>query len=144
MGGWQLGGIYTAQGGFPFTPTISTDPANVAFAYARRPDRIGSGKVDECRPEQCFNIADFRVRHGRTRSETPGRNILRGPGLNNWDLSIFKNFRFSESISLQFRAEAFNAFNHTQFNNPNTNIELADARRSNLLRERILELDRLR
>ena len=115
--------IYTAQGGFPFTPTIASDPANVAFAYARRPDRIGSGKVDECRPEQCFNISDFRVPQPYTIGNS-GRNILRGPGLNNWDLSIFKNFRFSESINLQFRAEAFNAFNHTQFNNPNTNIEL--------------------
>jgi hypothetical protein len=123
LGGWQVGGIWTIQGGFPFTPTIASDPANVAFSYARRPDRIGSGKVDQCRPEQCFNIADFRVPQPFTIGNS-GRNILRGPRINNWDLSIFKNFRFNERVNLQFRAEAFNAFNHTQFNNPNTNIEL--------------------
>lgn len=47
-----------------------------------------------------------------------GRNVLRGPGINNWDLSIMKDFRFTESKSLQFRAEFFNAFNHVQFYNP--------------------------
>ncbi len=46
------------------------------------------------------------------------RNSLRGPGINNWDISFFKNTPFGESKSLQFRAEFFNAFNHTQFANP--------------------------
>ncbi|MEZ5399467.1 MAG: carboxypeptidase regulatory-like domain-containing protein [Bryobacteraceae bacterium] len=123
VGGWQLQGIVTLQGGFPFTPTIASDPANVAFSYARRPDVIGSGAVSECRPEQCFNIADFRVPAAFTIGNA-GRNILRGPGFNNWDLAIFKNFSFTDRVYLQFRAEAFNAFNHTNFNNPNTNIEL--------------------
>lgn len=123
VGGWQLQGIVTFQGGFPFTPTIASDPANVAFAYARRPDVIGTGKVDSCRQERCFNIADFRVPAPFTYGNA-GRNILRGPGLNNWDLAIFKNFNFTERVYLQFRAEAFNAFNNTQFNNPNANIEL--------------------
>ena len=123
VGGWQLQGIVTFQGGFPFTPSIASDPANVAFAYARRPDVIGTGKVDSCRVEQCFNIADFRVPAAFTIGNA-GRNILRGPGVNNWDLAIFKNFHFTERIYLQFRAEAFNAFNHTQLNNPNNNIEL--------------------
>ncbi len=44
-----------------------------------------------------------------------GRNSVRGPGINNVDLSIFKNFKFSERTNLQFRTEFFNAFNHTQF-----------------------------
>jgi hypothetical protein len=45
----------------------------------------------------------------------------------NLDFSLFKNFNFTERIYLQFRAEAFNALNHTQFNNPNTNIELPNS-----------------
>jgi hypothetical protein len=47
------------------------------------------------------------------------RNALRGPGINNFDLSIIKNTKITESKSLQFRAEFFNAFNHAQFLNPN-------------------------
>ena len=49
-----------------------------------------------------------------------GRNALRGPGINNWDISLFKNTTIGEAKSIQFRAEFFNAFNHTQFSNPNT------------------------
>lgn len=123
VGGWQVQGIVTLQQGFPFTPTINSDPANVAFSYARRPDVIGTGRVDECRPEQCFNVADFRVPAQYTIGNS-GRNILRGPGVNNWDMAVFKNFNFTETVFLQFRAEAFNAFNHTQLNNPNNNIEV--------------------
>ena len=47
-----------------------------------------------------------------------GRNTLRGPGINNWDFSIAKDFRLTESKSLQFRSEFFNAFNHVQFFSP--------------------------
>jgi hypothetical protein len=47
-----------------------------------------------------------------------GRNTLRGPGINNWDISFLKRMKFTESKSLEFRAEMFNAFNHAQFLNP--------------------------
>ncbi len=123
LGGWQLGGIYTLQGGFPFTPVIASDPHNIGFAYARRPDVIGTGKVDECTAERCFNIADFRVPQPFVPGNA-GRNILRGPGINNWDFSLSKSFYFREGMSLQFRTEFFNVLNNTQFLNPNANIEL--------------------
>jgi hypothetical protein len=47
-----------------------------------------------------------------------GRNMLRGPGINDWDISIMKTFQFTESKSLQFQSNFFNAFNHTQFFGP--------------------------
>ena len=53
-----------------------------------------------------------------------GRNTLRGPGLFNTDLSVFKTFALAERLRFTFRAEAFNAFNHASFNNPNANIEV--------------------
>ncbi len=53
---------------------------------------------------------------------TSGREFFHGPGLNNWDLSLHKDIRLTESKTLQFRGEFFNAFNHAQFGNPNGNI----------------------
>jgi hypothetical protein len=50
------------------------------------------------------------------------RRFFHGPGWNNWDLSLAKDLRLTESKSLQFRAELFNAFNHAQFPNPSGNI----------------------
>ncbi|MEZ5391722.1 MAG: hypothetical protein R2724_02335 [Bryobacterales bacterium] len=47
-----------------------------------------------------------------------GRNTLFGPGTNQWDFSVFKNFQVRETMRLQFRTEMFNAFNTPQFNNP--------------------------
>lgn len=49
-----------------------------------------------------------------------GRAPIRGPGVQNWDLGIFKNFRITEGTRLQFRAEMFNAFNNTNFDSPDT------------------------
>ena len=55
-------------------------------------------------------------------SGNTGRGILTGPGINNWDFSIFKNLRFGERISTQLRMETFNVFNHTQFSGVNTTV----------------------
>ena len=49
-----------------------------------------------------------------------GRNFLRGPGINDWDISILKDFKFTESKSLEFQANFFNAFNHVQFFGPSS------------------------
>jgi hypothetical protein len=51
-----------------------------------------------------------------------GRNILYGPGTKQLDLSLFKSFHIAENSRVEFRAEAFNAFNTPQFNNPNASI----------------------
>ena len=51
-----------------------------------------------------------------------GRNIAQGPGYTNWDFSLFKNIRITESKELQFRAEFFNILNHTNFRNPDSDM----------------------
>jgi Carboxypeptidase regulatory-like domain/TonB dependent receptor len=51
------------------------------------------------------------------------RRFFHGPGLNNWDLALLKDTKFTESKSLEFRAEAFNIFNHAQFTNPDGTID---------------------
>ena len=50
------------------------------------------------------------------------RLALRGPGTNNWNTSLFKNFKVKERVNFQFRAEAYNTFNHTQFSSVNTTM----------------------
>jgi hypothetical protein len=47
---------------------------------------------------------------------------IRGPGRNNWNTSLFKNFRVKEKLNFQLRAEAYNTFNHTQFSGVDTTI----------------------
>ncbi|MBC7928846.1 MAG: TonB-dependent receptor [Bryobacteraceae bacterium] len=123
VGGWQVGGIVQYQSGFPFTPQMAApDPANVATNYARRPNRIASGKIDDWTLDRYFDVGAFQVPAAFTIGNS-GRNILRGPGIANWDLSLFKNFQFGERFRLQLRGEAFNAFNRAQFNNPNTTTD---------------------
>ena len=60
-------------------------------------------------PNAAFVFADTGAR------ANAGRNVLRAPGLNNWDLAVFKRFPITENHRLEFRAEMFNAFNHPQF-----------------------------
>ena len=51
-----------------------------------------------------------------------GRNIAQGPGYADWDFSLFKNIRVTESKQFQFRAEFFNLLNHTNFHNPDSDM----------------------
>ncbi|HMF56078.1 MAG TPA: carboxypeptidase regulatory-like domain-containing protein [Pyrinomonadaceae bacterium] len=122
LGGWQLSGIYSAQTGTPLTITQSGDAFTTSIGAAAgtvRPNLIGdphgTGSV-----LQWFNTAAFGL--ATTNYGSAGRGLIRGPGINNWDLSLMKSFRFNESTNLQLRSEFFNAFNHPQFNNPGTGV----------------------
>jgi hypothetical protein len=52
-----------------------------------------------------------------------GRNTLYGPGTNNWDLSMYRQFRITERVLSQLRLESYNTFNHTQFGGLNTTLQ---------------------
>jgi hypothetical protein len=122
VGGWKLNGIATFASGGPFTPVMVSSLLNSGGA-GQWPNRIGSGSVAERTIQRWYNPADF-ASPGNYTFGNSGRNILKGPGTKQFDLSLFKEFYFSESMSrrLQFRAEAFNVLNTPQFNNPNTQI----------------------
>jgi len=128
LGGFQLNGIYTAQSGTPLTITqtiAASAPSSSPFTFA---DPLGTGST--LRPNliadphgsgsltQWFNTAAFAPAF--TSYGSAGRGLVRGPGINNLDVAIFKNFRFSERINLQFRAEFFNVLNKAQYTNPGT------------------------
>jgi hypothetical protein len=67
------------------------------------------------------NINGFQLPANFTYGNTP-RNFLRGPGLVNFDWSLFKNFTITDNLKLQFRWETFNTLNHPNFGNPNTSF----------------------
>ncbi|MBX5495899.1 MAG: carboxypeptidase regulatory-like domain-containing protein [Bryobacteraceae bacterium] len=126
-GGWQTSGIWTFETGRPFTITIPFDNANTGpRSNQQRPDVVGdpfpSGWTKTYGPGGLyFDPNAFAVPRQYTFGNL-GRNALRGPGFKNFDLTLFKNFYFGERLRLQYRAEAFNAFNNTNFSNPGTSI----------------------
>jgi hypothetical protein len=121
VGGWQLNGIYTWQKGFPLTiQAADLGGLNDSFG-ANRADLIGDPNSGGHTVLRWFNTAAFAQPVAGSFG-TSGRNILRGPGVNNLDLALFKNFGLPGRMRLQFRLESFNALNHTQFNSVDTNL----------------------
>jgi len=124
LGGWQLTGILSLQSGFPLTVTSSLDYSNTG-SLGPRPDRLcdgaGPGTVSNWFTNSCFSTAALAaaLAAGNPRFGNAGRGILDGPGLQNLDLGIFKNFRTTERFNLQFRAEAYDSLNHANFSAPN-------------------------
>jgi Carboxypeptidase regulatory-like domain/TonB dependent receptor len=128
LGGWQVNGITTMLSGQLISPGFSgVDPANTN-QFGGRPDRIGDGNIDNMRDRikaglPMWDLSAFATpQNGRGSYGNSGRNVLVGPGLNLWNAGLSKNFMLTESARLQFRWELFNAFNHANFSNGNTNI----------------------
>jgi hypothetical protein len=135
LGGWQLNGIATLMSGTPFTVFDSTDVSNQGGApeitgfSANRPDVI-SGQNPNSGPRTTtawLNSAAFAQVIPNLSSPVQqfgnaGRNIGVGPRYSDWDFSIFKNFRITESTDVQFRAEFFNLLNHPNFRLPDSDI----------------------
>ncbi len=91
-----------------------------------RPDRIGSGELEDPTVDRWFDTTAFATPAQFTYGNS-GRNILYGPGRTNFDFSLFKEFRIVESVKLQFRTEFFNLFNTPQFDLPNAAIGAGNA-----------------
>ena len=121
VGDWQVSGIQTLQSGLPFTPQLSYNPSN--DGDTRNPVRPSvnpnfSGPVILGGATQYFDPNAFVQPLPGTYGNA-GRNTLQGPRLYETDLSVAKRFTLRERLNLQFRAEFFNLFNHTNFNTPN-------------------------
>ncbi len=129
-GGWQLNNIATFLTGLPFTPTMQTSVLNTSGAQF--PNRVASGELASGARtiERWFDAGAF-VSPGQYIFGNSGRNILRGPGTKQVDLSLFKSFSLGEKGDrrFEFRTEMFNAFNTPQFNNPNASIGFAGVAR---------------
>ena len=133
LGGWQYSGIWTTQTGTPFNVIWSTFGDNAGVANGTGPgtyaDLVGDpksgvpGSGGNGAPPFIYNPAAFAAPAGLTFGNS-GRNSLRNPRTTNFDMALFKHFKFTESASFEFRAEAFNVFNHTQWSG-NLNNDLA-------------------
>jgi hypothetical protein len=126
FGGWQINGITTLQGGNPLQISASNNLSsfNVQTLYADTNGQNASlhGDIHQ-RLNAYFNRVDFSQPQPYHLGNGPAYyDNLRGPGLASTDLSLFKEFHAVERLSVQFRAEAFNAFNHVQFGNPDTTV----------------------
>jgi len=149
--GWQLAGIYQIRSGLPFTPLIGGNPTGAygshSYAY---PDRlfgsgcsslVNSGSVNDYIKLNCFTLpaatpaiaaecvpfAPGGVVAPGTCSNALGnasRNLISGPRLNNFDFSVIKDTKVMERLTVQFRAELFNLFNHSNFLPPLSNSQL--------------------
>ena len=122
--GWETYGIITAQSGRPFTVALLPEIDNsgtgrsiLGFGANDRPNLIGNPELSNPTTGQWFNTSAFAFPAPGTFGNA-GRNILDGPGFQNVNVSLMKNTALSERLNLQFRAEAFNLFNHPNFNLP--------------------------
>jgi hypothetical protein len=119
-GGWEVSGVTRFWSGAPLDIYANGNPGSLVslrpdLGLATRPDYAGGSIYASSHANlQWFDPTVF-ARPVDGSVGNVGRNAFRGPGINNWDISIFKNFNFSESLRLQLRLETFNTFNHTQF-----------------------------
>jgi outer membrane receptor protein involved in Fe transport len=137
--GWQINGISTFRSGRPVNICLQNDNAGLGDSgICERPDITGNPILDKSKRSltQWFNTSAFSVPALGTFGNG-GRNPVRGSGINNWDLSIFKVTDFpwfgrhsgwntAETAKLEFRAEMFNVWNHPQFSDPGSTLGDAD------------------
>ena len=124
LSGWETYGIVTLQTGRPFTVALLSEIDNsgtgrsiLGFGANDRPNLVGNPEASSQTTLQWFNTAAFAFPTPGTFGNA-GRNILDGPGFQNVNMSLVKNTALTERVNLQFRAEAFNLFNHPNFNLP--------------------------
>ncbi len=118
VGNWQLAGITSASTGNWYTATdavtnvSNSDCGGTVGFYCSRPNLVGNHNAAPCIPGTLFNTCAFAPNGVLGTFGDAGRNIIRGPGLQEWDMSLFKIVPVREQMHFEFRAEFFNAFNH--------------------------------
>ena len=131
--GWQLNTITSISSGTPFTVYDSADVSlqgsapEISGFYSSRPDLISAPNSGQPHtPNEWVSRAPFLQLNPVTQAGqfgNEGRNVVRGPGIADVDLSLFKYFNIDESRRVQFRAECFNLLNHPNFGLPENDLE---------------------
>jgi hypothetical protein len=111
LGGWRYSGLSTIESGFSQNPGLSVAHPGLS----NRPNRVSGSVVGPKTVKEWFNTGAFAApAAGYFGSAAPGS--IYGPGLVDFDMAIYKDFSINERHKVEFRAEAFNVFNHTNFN----------------------------
>ena len=122
LGGWQLNGIFSAFKGQQFTLGASDASLDMP-GNSQTPDQVGPIRYTGCigsEPGCAFFDTSSFVPVTDVRFGTVGRNTMRGPGVVNMDMSLYRTFKLTEKFNLQFRAECFNLSNTPHFGYPDT------------------------
>lgn len=122
LGGWSLDMINTMTSGLPLNIGYSaTSQEQVSSLVSERPNLTGSPiYLSGANPIDYLNAAAFSVpNYTQPFGDTP-RNVAKMPGFFETDFGMHKNFNFAESRYVQFRAEAFNLLNKTNFSPPSS------------------------
>jgi hypothetical protein len=135
LNGWQFSGLTSVASGAPINVTYS-----VSGVGATTLNREITGSEDwaprvvfTCNPQSrasiyaFLNASCFAPAQKGSIGDDSGYDRLVGPGLQNWDMSLFKNVSIKERARIQLRLEAYNAFNHTEWGSVNANITFNSA-----------------
>ena len=124
VNGWQVSGIYSAATGAPAGIGFSTvNAVDITGSSTEGPRIVLTGEPSLSRGQRSFDRWFDTSVAALPATGTVGnaaRTNIRLPGINNWDLTAYKNFRFKERVNAQLRGEFYNAFNHTQYSNADT------------------------
>jgi hypothetical protein len=126
LNGWQLSGIYRYQTGAPYNLTAQVNGLSgygLTGTQQVEGHRIvllkDPGKGNSSDPYRQFDVTAFASPNFGSLGFESGRNFMRFGAINSWDLALSKEFRVKERYRFEARLDAFNAFNHTQFDGVN-------------------------
>jgi hypothetical protein len=120
LGGWAFSGITTLQSGLPTSASLGYDNTGLGGSENSRADVAG--------PIRYPKTAAHWVSYSSFAAPAPlvfgdsARNAIRGPGLANWDMTLYKSVKMGDRAMFEFRGEVYNVFNHTEFNSINNNF----------------------
>ena len=138
LDGWQLSGIVTFQTGFPIRITSSDDNEEFSSVFFEAP-----GEPNLTAPFRTWNVRqhggyvfDPSLFDNCNNQDCPGdptavtlgtignapRSICCSPGINNWDMGVYKGFQLAEKLNMEFRGEIYNIWNHAQFYSVDGNV----------------------
>jgi hypothetical protein len=119
LGGWQESTIFTHATGTHITPAAGIDTS--LTGSGTRPDVVGSPDLSNPTISKWFNTAAFVPSPTGTWGNS-GVGVILGPSAWNVDVALSREFAITERHKINFRAEAFNLFNHARFGNPDTTL----------------------